>query len=329
MRKNRFNPFAVALSFCAFTSVSHADLIAYWPFDDGEGFVAEDIVGDFDGTITAGTWVTPGKVGSSAFQGAGGDEINCGTEAYSTTEDLTLAWWMIDNQTSYGTIMDKSVTGSGFGYDILVRPDAEDSPLRFRIGGWQSYGGWGAECRLPAGAYDDGEWVHIVCTYDRATDTASIYVNGELPANGDFNPKTGIAGVGGYCEGVNNVDAPLFLRGGWETFDGILDDVAIWDQALTADEVKTVYAGGPLALAAELPLAINSINYSPDDGEVSLNWNSREGESYAVKFSTDLINWDADIDDGIAADAGESTTRTFNISELDLPESVFFRVEKQ
>ena len=44
----------------------------------------------------------------------------------------------------------------------------EDSPLRFRIGGYQAYGGWGTECRLPQGAYNDGEWVHIVCTYDSA-----------------------------------------------------------------------------------------------------------------------------------------------------------------
>ena len=329
MRKKHFNPTKIALSLCAFTPVCNADLIAYWPFDEGVGDVAEDVIGGFDATIGGGTWSTPGKVGVAAFQGAGADEINCGTEASPSTEDLTLAWWMIDNSGSYGTIMDKSVTDSGFGYDILVRPDAEDSPLRFRIGGWQSYGGWGAECRLPAGAYKDGEWVHIVCTYDSATDTASIYVNGELPANGALNPKTGIAGDGGYCDGVNNVEAPLFLRGGRETFDGILDDVAIWDQALTAEEVMSVYAGGPLVLAPGQSLAINSIDYNPGDGNISLTWNSRKGEVYAVKYSTDLINWDSDIDDGVEADEGESTTRIFDISDLGLLESVYFRVEKQ
>ena len=55
--------------------------------------------------------------------------------------------------------------------------------------------------------------------------TASIYVDGKLPENGNLNPKTGIAGEGGYCEGVNNTPtAPLYLRGGKETFTGILDD---------------------------------------------------------------------------------------------------------
>ncbi|MCF7973877.1 MAG: discoidin domain-containing protein [Phycisphaerae bacterium] len=233
---------------CFTVSITHADLIAYWPLDEGTGDVAHDAVNGNDGQITGGTWVTPGKMGAAAYEGSGGDEINCGPGPAPLTQDLTLAWWMIDNHPEYGTIMDKSVTGSGYGYNMLVRGPGEDSPLRFRIGGWQSYGGWGEECRLPQGAYSDGQWVHIVCTYDSLTDTASIYVNGELLENGDYNPKTGIAGAGGYCDGINNLDADLFLRGGEESFNGVLDEVAIWDQALTPDEVLAVFTLGPLAL---------------------------------------------------------------------------------
>ncbi len=329
MRKKHFNPIIIALSLCAIAPVSHANLIAYWSFDEADGDIAKDIVSGYDGTITGGSWLTPGKVGASAYQGLGADEIICVAEASPTTEDLTLAWWMIDNHPSFGTIMDKSVAGSGLGYNVLVRPRNEDSPLRFRIGGWQdTYGGWGGECRLPADAYKDGEWVHIACTYDSATDTASIYVNGELPANGALNPKTGIAGEAGYCEGVNNLDVPLSIRGGQESFDGALDEVAIWDRALTPEEVMAVYAGGPLSLKPGKPLAITAIDYSPGNGEVTLTWNSIEGAVYDIKYSTDLIDWDPDIEDSVEADAGETTTRTFDISDLDLPEKVYFRVEK-
>ncbi|MEJ6643772.1 MAG: LamG domain-containing protein [Akkermansiaceae bacterium] len=321
---------AIGLLFGASVSASNADLIAYWPFDEGVGETAEDVVGGFNGTISGGTWFTPGKVGASALDASGGEEVNCPAEATPTTDDLTLAWWMIDNHESYGTIMDKSIAGSGKGYNVLVRPLNEDSPLRFRIGGWQdTYGGWGAECRLPAEAYKDGEWVHIVCTYDSTTDTASIYVNGELATNGANNPKTGITGDGGYCESVNNADTPLLIRGGEEIFNGVLDEVAIWDHALTPEEVMAVYTGGPLGLSAGKPLAISAIDYSPGAGELSLSWDSREGEIYAVKYSTDLINWDSDVEDSVLADAGESTTRVFDLSDLSLPEKVYFRVEKQ
>jgi hypothetical protein len=330
MKRQHHFPLTVALSLWVSASVCNADLIAYWPFDEGEGTVAQDVIGGFDGAITGGTWLAPGRVGASAYQGTGGNEINCGIGASPTTADLTLAWWMIDNHASYGTIMDKSITGSGFGYNVLVRPRNEDSPLRFRIGGWQSYGGWGEECRVPPDAYADGEWVHIVCTFDSATDTASIYVNGELPTNGTFNPKTGIAdGATAYCDGVNNVDTPLFIRGGEESFDGVLDEVAIWDQALTAEEVMAVFTGGPLSLDTSQPFAINSIGYAPGDNQLSLTWDSREGDLFTVKFSTDMIDWDSDLDDGIEADTGVSTTRTFDIGGLAEEGNLWLRVEKQ
>ena len=313
------------------TMVGRAELIAYWPFDEGEGTVAKDTIGGFDGQIIGGTWFSPGKQGAFAYEATGDEEINCSFEPTPTTKDLSLSWWMIDNHDSYGTIMDKSITDSGYGYNILLRGAEEDSPLRFRIGGWQSYGGWGEECRLPAGAYEDGEWVHITCVYDSESDTASIYVNGELPENGDFNPKTGIAGPEGYCEGVNNLDAPLLLRGGNETFDGVLDDVAIWDHALTPEEVLIVFNSGPEALIDNRPFAISAINFTPDDNLLSLTWNSREGEIYAVKYSHDLITWDNDLDDGVPGAAGESTTWEFDMStiELEAGAPLYFRVEKQ
>jgi len=43
-----------------------------------------------------------------------------------------------------------------------------------------------------------------------------------------------------------------------------------------------------------------------------------------------LINWELDLDDGIEADAGETTTRTFDIAGLATErEKLYFRVERQ
>lgn len=309
----------------------HSNLIAYWPFEDGEGTTITDVVGGFHGTSNGGSWVA-GKVGSFAFEGSGRNSINCGASPTPSTADLSLAWWMIDNHLNWGTIMDKSVAASRLGYNVLVRPATEDSPLRFRIGGWQTtYGGWGNECRIPPGSYNDGEWVHIVCTYDSATDTASIYVNGELPANGALNPKTGITGAGGYCDSVNHPDATLFIRGGQEGFNGVLDDVAIWDRALSAEEVAQVFSQGPLSVEIEQEFAITAIDHDPSTDQLTLSWDSREGETYAVRFSRDMTNWDGDLNDGIPAAAGETTTtETFDLSDAGLGAEgrVFFRVEK-
>jgi len=241
-------PVVFFVMLCIGASVAHADLIAYWPFDEGSGDVAADIVGGFDAQITDATWTTASQMGNAAIDVAG-STIDCGPGPTPSTEDLTLAWWMIDNHDSYGTMLSKSAESSTKGYNILVRTHSgEGSPLRFRIGGWQAYGGWGEECMLPEGAYEDGQWVQITCTYDSASDTATIYVNGEVKENGAFNPKTGIAGANGYCEGLNNPDEPLYMAGNPENFTGVLDEVAIWDSALTSDEVLSVFEKGPQAL---------------------------------------------------------------------------------
>ena len=76
-------------------------------------------------------------------------------------------------------------------------------------------------------------------------------------------------------------------------------------------------------------MKIRSINYASDTETVTLTWDSRESESYSVRYSTDLVNWDNDLDDSIPADAGETTTRSFNVAGLATANgSLFFRVER-
>lgn len=76
--------------------------------------------------------------------------------------------------------------------------------------------------------------------------------------------------------------------------------------------------------------AITRIEYDPDAESVILTWDSNEGEVFAVKYSTDMSNWDADVDDGVVADAGDSTTLTFGIADLASGDGkLFFRVERR
>jgi len=303
---------------------ARADLIAYWPFDEGTGTVAADIIGGNDGQITGCTWLMPGKIGNAALEGVGGDKVDCGNGPTPTTDDLTISWWMIDDNAGYGRIINKSVNDSSLGYSILLRPSTEDSPLRFRIGGEGKYGGWGGECRLPTGAYNDGEWVHITCTYDSATDTAAIYVNGELKEYGANNPKTGIAT---YSDGVNNPDVPLYIRGGVETFVGVIDEVAIWDTALTPAEVLGVYEDGanpfdpePIpengdTVIAEDPLTLSWLNIPNDSNSVYVDvwFGTDPNEANATYDMSQIV--DADVDaTSVTVDASAEETYYWQVN---------------
>ncbi|MFT6242718.1 MAG: hypothetical protein ACJAQT_004829 [Akkermansiaceae bacterium] len=76
---------------------------------------------------------------------------------------------------------------------------------------------------------------------------------------------------------------------------------------------------------------ITEIVFNPGSNRLSLTWNSSPGATYAVKYSTDLLDWDADLDDGIPAAEGKRTTVVFDLSETELAnlEKAFFRVEVQ
>ncbi len=84
-----------------------------------------------------------------------------------------------------------------------------------------------------------GKWYHLVGTYDGAN--AKLYVNGKLEKTLPFKGR------------MRADKAPVLLGGGHLgsgefrnqfTVDADIDDVMIWNRALSADEVRSIAAGG-------------------------------------------------------------------------------------
>ena len=68
---------------------------------------------------------------------------------------------------------------------------------------------------------------------------------------------------------------------------------------------------------------------TPGGEAVRLTWNSSSGRTYALDASTDLVDWSAEVDDGILAD---SETTTIERLIADLPVTgprVFFRIRQE
>jgi len=333
MYKNLTYVICLGLVLSMSPGTTNADIIAYWPFDEGTGNVAKDVIGGFDAQLTGIDWVAGQSGGFAAESSRGSDQILVGTGPTPTTKDISLAWWMVDKYDSYHTMMNKGTDSSQAGYYILLRPTSEDSPLRFRIGGFQAYGGWGGECRVPQGACKDGEWVHVVCTYDYASDTATIYLNGNLVPNGNYNPKTGIAGPTGYCQGVNDPTQPLYIVGQRETFGGIVDEVAIWDHALSANEVMSVFTLGPLALDPRM-----AGRPSPADGatdiprEAILGWSPGESaithDVYLGTVFDDVNSASRSNPKGVLVSQKQNTPIYDHPVRLDFGQTYYWRIDE-
>ena len=87
--------------------------------------------------------------------------------------------------------------------------------------------------------------------------------------------------------------------------------------------------------SAGAPFVITEIDYAPEaepNPTVTLTWRNSGAKFYIAKYSLDMMTegWDADLDDGIEPDEGETTTKTFELPEnLWIEGDVFFRIEEQ
>lgn len=111
--------------------------------------------------------------------------------------------------------------------------------------------------------------------------------------------------------------------------EGLIDEVRVSNIARAAGDM--LFSSAPAA-----NFEITGIVYPPAGDSVVLTWNSRPGEIYAVKYSTDLTNWVDELDDNATAardenpDDGDKITITFDLVPPNLQgkQRLFFRVEK-
>jgi len=94
---------------------------------------------------------------------------------------------------------------------------------------------------LPGGTFlltpGDPSWHHVAVTYDSATSTRKLYVNGDEVAS-DTPLDANI------LQQHFKIGKSLMPFGTWHLFDGRLDDVVICDTALTETQIEETMAGG-------------------------------------------------------------------------------------
>ena len=127
------------------------------------------------------------------------------------------------------------------------------------------------------------QWHHIVATYNNATETMKIYVDGAEKANKE------IVGFGTIASNLHD----LFLgsyRGVAHWFEGRQDELAVWDRALSTNEVSQLYNNGtPVNIQGGLTSGLQSY-YKMEN-----NWNDSSGNGAnavysSAGFTTDAIN---------------------------------------
>jgi len=259
---------------------ARAELVAWWRLDEGSGTMASDSSGNGNDARFEGSPVwEDGKLGESLkFNGSSDYLAAPDSESLDINGDqLSIAAWVNGEAWPAANHVLRKIADTGTGSIYMIRV--------------QSSGMVRTYLNTPAGdTIVDGTtalavngWIHIALVYDGAQ--SRIYVNGQLDAAMDVSGE------------ITQSDNELRIGRGEPAgyFMGMIDDVRVYNHALTEDELLSAMEGGGSAYpSARSP--------NPKDGTilsgtwVSLNWSPGD---FAVSHDVYLGNGFDDVNDGI------------------------------
>ncbi len=218
-------------------------LLAYYPFNGN----ANDASGNGNNGVVTGALLTSDRYGNSnsAYKfdythwswGSGGDEIFIPYNSSFNSQNLSVSVWVYRTSAGYSnqnlTIINRFQFGynnpNGQTWQVLTQPSSnfiiQTQVIKAsNINNQQSLVNTGTNLNL-------NNWVHIVLTFDGTS--CKQYINGVLS---DTQPANGLtlntAGNSGISIGVSDQ-----ANGHWGPFDGKIDDIRVYNRALSQSEI--------------------------------------------------------------------------------------------
>ncbi|MEQ8808397.1 MAG: LamG-like jellyroll fold domain-containing protein [Imperialibacter sp.] len=271
-------------SFSTVGTFTPANVVAHWNFEDN----ADDQVGDYSATATDIvdiTYVDSRKTAAGKAASFNGTtsliEIPNGDD-FLGNDDFTLSFWVKANSSKNGQFVLGLAAWKGFQFEIAgdwgwvklasqysLSTGGTNSEDNFFNGDGKTkdnggYVGWTFHKTVTGvgDIYFKDKWANVVCTYDSQTKIATMYINGDMVKQHDFNlfdnEKVNFEGVAyagnaapgnKFALGFIQARENRIITDSWADysnpennhFKGLLDDVRIFSVAITAEEAKLMY----------------------------------------------------------------------------------------
>jgi hypothetical protein len=267
-----FISFILVLGLTAGTVV--ADMVAYYPFDEGSGNTATDLSGNgYDGTLNGEPQWTAGYL-AGALDFDGTDDYVEITRIVQ--DDFTLMAW-IKTDTPGLSLGGQGYQGSGLIWSDVAGV-ANDFILAV-LGTKLSF--FCGNPDLSANSDRDivtGEWVHVTATRSAQEGQISIYIDGEHENTLDHANNGPLDALDTIAIGGNVLDSRYYT--------GLIDEVRIYDHVLSGVEVLNAmkgeiwpYAWGPEPADGALH-ADTWLNISWKPGGFAVSHDVYLGENY-------------------------------------------------
>jgi hypothetical protein len=277
--EDRTVPTAVALP---------SNAVSWWTANS----TANDALGLNNATLSNVTYAT-GEVGKAfSFNGLNGWAALGDPSSLAFTQSFTIEGWIkvngLPTNYNFGSIMFRGDDRPGLDpYQLVIQKNGD---LQFGISGTNA--GASIEAPIPT-----GQFVHVAATLDDGTGLMTLYENGAVVAQttttarpfGALDP-TQQPGVGiGNSNALSNYDVP---------FNGLIDELTVYNRALTAGEVLGIYKAGssgkvvsPIAVSnpsvidgsggATTPVAFTITRTGSLSGSLTVNWATADDTAVA------------------------------------------------
>ncbi|MEK6796325.1 MAG: LamG domain-containing protein [Spirochaetota bacterium] len=217
--------------FMLFASLCSAEMVLRFPFDEDKGTSTADVSGAVTALAQNCTW-TDGRSGS-ALKFTPAEKSAVIVKAPLRVKDISISLWFKSDSDQKDPHLACCIGDGKQGFRIFMNgniiiwqlPSAEIA--------------WGYRLGATAASVP-GQWNHVVCTYDG--EAMYIYLNGKaagsMKRSGSIVTPTVPLIIGAYSDA------------GTAVFSGSIDDVAVYDNALTLEEAKALYASADAAKGA-------------------------------------------------------------------------------
>lgn len=215
------------------TSTLLTGIVHYWKFDETTGTTLDDAVGTYDLTAQSGATVNQtGIIGKAVhYDGSTNGYAEDTSVSMPTTSGTLSAWFNIDAWVEEGVIFTNGLYASPISWVCYLRTPVATKVVRFVF---DQDGVWGGTLLILDGttALENGRWYQVVVTWERGSvNTAKLYLNGveEDSEALSFDPYASATTIrtGGMT--------------GFNWFHGLIDEIGVWDRALTPSEVTELY----------------------------------------------------------------------------------------
>lgn len=192
------------------------------PFDKNSSTNAKDYSSyENNGTINGAAWISEGKVGGAYKFDRIDDHITLNSDSLKIIGNITIEAWI------------KSDVMNGSWSAVVNQGDGE---LNYGLWLYQNKVAWYADDMSPKRV--DGStilspktWYHVASVYDKSANKVYIYLNG-----GVDNAKTNVNGSINYTSNAFKISYPSN-----NPFNGAIDEVRIYNRALSPEEIKAHY----------------------------------------------------------------------------------------